>query len=69
MALEPDEPMARKADALRLGIEGLVIDLARFSLDELRERIAALETEIERCRETIAAKSKSRDAADAVFRR
>ena len=64
MALEPDEPMARKANTLALGA-----DLARFSLEELHERIAALESEIERCRETIAAKSKSRDAADAVFRR
>lgn len=45
------------------------IDLSKFSIDELKERIADMETEIARCRETIAAKEKSRTSADSVFKR
>jgi uncharacterized small protein (DUF1192 family) len=57
--LEPRKPL--KADAPP--------DLARLSIEELEARIASLEAEIVRCREMIAAKQKTRSAAESVFRR
>jgi uncharacterized small protein (DUF1192 family) len=64
MAIDTDdlEPRKRlKADAPP--------DLARLSIDELQARIAALEAEIARCREMIAAKQKTLNTAQSVFRR
>jgi uncharacterized small protein (DUF1192 family) len=45
---------------------GMVLDA--LSVDELEERIGALQTEIERLKAAIAAKTQSRSAADAVFK-
>jgi uncharacterized small protein (DUF1192 family) len=44
-------------------------DLSPKSEHELVERIAALEAEIGRCREAIAARHSTRAAADSVFRK
>ncbi|WP_029029919.1 DUF1192 domain-containing protein [Salinarimonas rosea] len=43
-------------------------DLAHLSIEELDERIAAMETEIGRLREAKAKKQVSRTAADAFFK-
>lgn len=42
-------------------------DLSAISVDELRERVDLLKTEIARLEAEIAAKGSSRSAADAVF--
>ncbi len=57
--LEPRKPL--KADAPP--------DLARLSIEELEARVLALEAEIARCREMIAAKKKTLSAAHSVFSR
>jgi len=44
-------------------------DLSAKSEHELVERIAALEGEISRCRDAIAARKSTRAAADSVFRK
>ena len=44
-------------------------DLELFSVDDLEERIALLEGEIERCRAQVRRKAAGREAADALFRR
>ncbi|HWE05622.1 MAG TPA: DUF1192 domain-containing protein, partial [Rhizomicrobium sp.] len=44
-------------------------DLSATSEHELVARIAALETEIARCRDAIAARQSTRAAADSVFRK
>jgi uncharacterized small protein (DUF1192 family) len=44
-------------------------DLALLSVGELRERIDTLKAEIARLEAAIAAKEKSKTAADSVFRR
>jgi len=44
-------------------------DLGPVSIDELRLRIAALQTEIARLEAEIAAKAAQRSAADQLFRR
>lgn len=44
-------------------------DLSLLSVEELSERIAALEEEIGRLRQAMAAKQASRDAADLFFKR
>lgn len=46
----------------------LFIDLSDFSIDELEARIAAMEGEIERCRQEIAGKKSTRASADAIFK-
>ncbi|GGK37777.1 DUF1192 domain-containing protein [Salinarimonas ramus] len=43
-------------------------DLAHLSIEELDERIAAMETEIGRLRQAKAKKQDSRSAADAFFK-
>ncbi len=43
-------------------------DLSLLSVFELRERIAALEAEIERLKAAAAAKDTARSAADAIFK-
>lgn len=44
-------------------------DLSAMSEHELTARIGALETEIARCRDSIAARKSTRSAADSVFRK
>ena len=66
MAEEPAEARRQRGQSL--------IDLARddldlFGVEELGERIAALEAEIERARVQIGRKEASRAAADAFFTR
>lgn len=43
-------------------------DLSLISVEELKERIALLEGEIERLKADMAAKEKSRSAAESVFK-
>ena len=65
MPIDLDELLPRKkAPEVVLGE-----DLSTKSEHELVERIAALETEIGRCREAIAARQSTRSAADSIFRR
>jgi uncharacterized small protein (DUF1192 family) len=64
MAEEPAEARRQRGQSL--------IDLARedlelYGVEELAERIAALEAEIERARAQIAKKNATRAAADALF--
>ena len=64
MAEEPAEARRQRGQSLvDLGRE----DLELFGADELGERIAALEAEIERVRAQIARKHSTRAAADALF--
>lgn len=56
-----DEELAKKKD-FEIGE-----DLDAISVDELKERIAALETEIERLKAAIEGKRGQRAAADALF--
>jgi uncharacterized small protein (DUF1192 family) len=64
MAEEPAEARRQRGQSLiDLGRE----DLELFGADELGERIAALEAEIERIRAQIARKQSTRAAADALF--
>ena len=64
MAEEPAEARRQRGQSLvDLGRE----DLELFGADELGERIAALEAEIERVRAQIARKQSTRAAADALF--
>jgi uncharacterized small protein (DUF1192 family) len=44
-------------------------DIDRLSVDELRDRIDALKTEIVRCEAKMAAATSHRSAADALFRK
>ncbi len=62
MALFEDEP-AKKTVAHAVGE-----DLSLLSVDELKERVTLLETEIERLRAAIGSKEQSRSAADAFFK-
>lgn len=65
MPIDLDELLPRKkSPEIVLGE-----DLSAKSEDELAERIAALEAEIDRCREAIAARKSTRAAADSVFRK
>ena len=43
-------------------------DLAMLSVEELRRRIAVLNAEIERLKDAIAKKEKSRETANSVFK-
>ena len=47
----------------------LAEDLSPMGLDELSERIDALESEIERCRLIIESKKSSQSDAEAIFRK
>lgn len=62
MALFEEEPRPKPVTAHEIGS-----DLSRLSLEELHERVALLEAEINRLRLAGSAKSASRSAADAVF--
>ncbi len=65
--MEPDDLPARRADDLlaQLGRQ----DLDPLSVEELAERIAALEAEIARARTRMARAVNHRASADALFRR
>ena len=63
MAIESDEPR-RKSSEIRIGEE-----LSAVSVDELRERITALEAEIVRIRNTIQGREGTRSAAENLFRK
>ncbi|MDE2109953.1 MAG: DUF1192 domain-containing protein [Alphaproteobacteria bacterium] len=65
MAIDPEELLPRKKPA---GI-ALGEDLSLLSAFELSERILALEAEIARCREAIAVRHSTKNAADAFFKR
>ena len=64
MSFEDLDPRPRRGEALdALGRE----DLDLYAVDELQERIVALEAEIARARAAIQGKSSQRSAADALF--
>jgi uncharacterized small protein (DUF1192 family) len=65
MAIDPDELLPRKklADIVLGG------DLSALSEHELDARIVALEGEILRCRDAVAARRSTKAAADSVFRK
>ena len=64
LSFEDLEPRSRRGEAIAaLGRE----DLDLYSVDELQERISALEAEIARSRAAIDGKSSQRSAADALF--
>lgn len=62
--MEPDEPIRPKVRVITPGE-----DLSLLSLKELRERIAVLQTEIERCESAIEAKEGARSDAESFFRK
>lgn len=65
MAIDPEELLPRKKPAeIVLGE-----DLSAISQFELESRIERLEGEIARCREAIAARKATKNAADAFFKR
>ncbi len=65
MAIDPEELLPRKkAPDIVLGE-----DLSTMSEFELAARISALESEITRCREAIAARQATKSAADSFFKR
>ncbi len=66
MAEEPAEARRQRGQSL---IDLAREDLEMFGADELQERIAALQAEIERARAQIAKKQATRAAADALFSR
>jgi uncharacterized small protein (DUF1192 family) len=65
MPIDPEELLPRKKPPeIVLGE-----DLSALSEHELQARIAALETEIARCRAAIDARKSTRSAADSFFRK
>ena len=65
MPIDPEELQPRK----KLPDIVLGEDISTLSAHELERRIAALETEIARCREAIAQRNATKSAADAFFKR
>jgi uncharacterized small protein (DUF1192 family) len=65
MAVDPEELLPKK----KLSDIVLGQDLSHLSEHELDERIMALQGEIERSREAIAARKNTKSAADAFFKR
>lgn len=63
MVFDPDERPRPKAS---IAIEAIPLD--PLSIEDLEARIAAAEAEIERCRQAIAKKRASREAAAAFFK-
>jgi uncharacterized small protein (DUF1192 family) len=59
-----EEPVRPKKKAHELGE-----DLSLLSVEELKERLAALQAEIERLEASIRSKEATRSAADTFFRR
>ncbi len=66
MAEEPAEARRQRGQSL---VDLAREDLEMFGADELQERIAALQAEIERARAQLARKQATRAAADALFSR
>ncbi len=65
MAIDPEEALPRKKQpSIVLGE-----DISAMSAHELELRIAALDSEILRCREAIVARNATKSAADAFFKR
>jgi uncharacterized small protein (DUF1192 family) len=65
MPIDPDELLPKKkAPDVVLGE-----DLAAMSAHELEHRISLLEAEIARCKEAIVARTATKSAADAFFKR
>lgn len=62
---DEDLPRRESAPLKALAVE----DLEPYSIEALNERIARLEAEIARARQAIAAKTTTRSAADALFRK
>ena len=56
--------MSRDDDSPRIE----TIDLSAFSIEELEDRIATLEAEIDRARALIGTKQAAQGAADSVFK-
>jgi uncharacterized small protein (DUF1192 family) len=65
MAIDPEELLPRKKPPEVV----LGEDLSAMSEFELNARIAALESEIARCREAIGARKATKSAADSFFKR
>ena len=65
MPIDPEELLPRK----KLPDIVLDEDISAMSAHELEKRIVALESEIARCREAIAARNSTKSAADAFFKR
>ncbi|MBI1328502.1 MAG: DUF1192 family protein [Alphaproteobacteria bacterium] len=63
MPIDPDDLPKKKRDIV------LGEDLYTWSAHELAERIAELEQEISRCRDAIGARSSTKAAADAFFKK
>lgn len=51
-----------------IGVYQLGQDLAALSIDELRERIGELHSEIRRLEDAVASKTRSLDAANSIFK-
>ncbi|MGK6356127.1 DUF1192 domain-containing protein [Sphingomonas sp. DT-207] len=65
--MDADENLPRRKDDLLLQLARQ--DLDPFSVEELQERVAALEAEIERSRAKINRAINHRASADALFKR
>lgn len=65
MAIDPEELLPKKK------IPEIIVgqDLSAMSEHELAARIEALDDEVLRCREAIAARKATRNAADSFFKR
>jgi uncharacterized small protein (DUF1192 family) len=66
MPIDPEELLARKKPANEIVLGQ---DLSAMSAHELEARIASLDEEILRCRDAIKARSGTKAAADAFFRK
>jgi uncharacterized small protein (DUF1192 family) len=66
MPIDPEELLPRKKPVAEILLGQ---DLSAMSAHELEARIAAMEAEIVRCREAIAARHATKSAADAIFRK
>ncbi len=65
--MDLDELFAKRPDDPLVML--LKQDIDRLSVDELRERVAALQGEIARCEGKIAFATSHRSAADALFKK
>ena len=63
MSIFGDEPLKRAK------VHEIGQDLSLLSIEELKERIGALHAEIDRLQAAIDAKSETKSAAEALFRR
>jgi uncharacterized small protein (DUF1192 family) len=66
MPIDPDELLPRKKKTTEITLGE---DLSAMSEHELTARIASLEGEILRCKESIAARQSTKSAAEAFFRK